>query len=77
MANQLSFSSLDFAFKKKRTKRDVFPAEMAAVVPCAKLEALIEPPYPRLGAQGGRRPFPSIWRQRASSFAAARSRTRR
>ena len=58
MANQPSFSSLDFAFKKKRTKRDVFLAEMAAVVPCAKLEALIEPPYPRLGAQGGRRPFP-------------------
>ena len=58
MADQLSFSSLDFAVKKKRTKRDVFLAEMAAVVPWGKLEALIEPHYPRLGPQGGRRPFP-------------------
>ena len=30
--NQVSFSSLDFAAKKKRTKRDVFLAEMAAIV---------------------------------------------
>lgn len=58
MADQLSFASLDFAAKKKRTKRDVFLAEMTAVVPWAKLEALIEPHYPRLGVQGGRRPFP-------------------
>jgi transposase, IS5 family len=29
--DQLSFASLDFAAKKKRTKRDVFLAEMAAV----------------------------------------------
>ena len=57
MADQLSFASLDFAAKKKRTKRDVFLAEMAAVVPWAKLEALIEPHYPRLGPQGGRGHF--------------------
>ena len=58
MADQLSFASLDFAAKKKRTKRDVFLAEMAAIVPWAKLEALIEPHYPKAGPQGGRRPFP-------------------
>src|SRR4051794_35193185 len=40
MADQLSFASLEFAAKKKRTKRDVFPGEMAVVVPWAKLEAL-------------------------------------
>ena len=57
MADQLSFASLDFAAKKKRTKRDVFLAEMAAVVPWALLEALIEPHYPKIGPQGGRRPF--------------------
>jgi IS5 family transposase len=56
--NQLSFSSLDFATKKKRTKRDVFLAEMAAIVPWDALEALIEPYYPKMGPQGGRRPFP-------------------
>jgi transposase, IS5 family len=58
MADQLSFAALDFAAKKKRTKRDVFLAEMAAVVPWSKLVALIAPHYPKLGPQGGRRPFP-------------------
>ena len=43
MDAQLSFASLDFASKKKRTKRDVFLAEMAAVVPWPMLEAIIEP----------------------------------
>jgi transposase, IS5 family len=58
MHHQLSFASLDFAAKKKRTKRDVFLAAMAAVVPWGKLEELIEPHYPKMGPQGGRRPFP-------------------
>jgi len=58
MANQLSFASLDFAAKKKRTKRDVFLAAMAAVGPWAELEALIEPHDPKMGPKGGRRPFP-------------------
>ena len=57
MSDQLSFASLGFAAKKKRTKRDVFLAEMAAVVPWGTLEALIEPHYPKVGPQGGRRPF--------------------
>ena len=56
--SQLSFATLDFAAKKKRTKRDVFLAEMAAVVPWGKLAAVIEPHYPKVGPQGGRRPFP-------------------
>src|SRR3954469_24359915 len=56
--DQLSFASLDFAAKKKRTKRDVFLAEMAAVVPWNALEAVIEPHYPKVGPKGGRRPFP-------------------
>ncbi len=56
--DQLSFAWLDFAAKKKRTKRDVFLAEMAAVVPWGALEAVIEPHYPKTGTQGGRRPFP-------------------
>ena len=53
MWDQLSFASLDFAGKKKRTKRDVFLAEMTAVVPWAALEALIEPHYPKAGSNGG------------------------
>ena len=58
MTDQLSFASLDFAAKKKRTKRDVFLAEMAAAVPWIEIEALIAPRYPKMGPQGGRRPFP-------------------
>ena len=57
--SQLSFSSLDYAAKKKTTKREVFLSEMAAVVPWAQLEAVIEPHYPsKPGPQGGRRAFP-------------------
>lgn len=56
--DQLSFASLDYLAKRKRTKRDVFLAEMGAVVPWAALEAVIEPHYPKAGPNGGRRPFP-------------------
>jgi len=56
--DQLSFATLDYAAKKKRTKRDVFLAEMAAAVPWSALEAVIEPNYPKMGPQGGRRAFP-------------------
>ena len=58
MSDQLSFASLDFAAKKKQTKRDLVLSEMSAVVPWGMLEALIEPHYPKIGPQGGRRPFP-------------------
>ena len=37
MDGQLSFATLDYAGKKKRTKRDVFLAEMAAAVPWSVL----------------------------------------
>jgi IS5 family transposase len=43
---------------KKCTKRDLFLAEMVAVVPWVTLDALIEPHYPKTGPNGGRRPFP-------------------
>ncbi len=48
---QQGFSSLEQAHKKKRTKREVFLGEMDAVVPWARLEALIAPHYtkPRKG----------------------------
>ena len=54
MDGQLSFATLDYAGKKKRTKRDVFLAEMAATVPWSVLEAVIAPHYPQQGPQGGR-----------------------
>jgi transposase, IS5 family len=70
--DQLSFASLDFAAKKKRTKRDVFLAEMAAVVPWGALEAVIEPHYPKIGPKGGRRPFPPATMLREERRAAVR-----
>ena len=52
---QLSFATLDHQNKKKRTKREMFLAEMDQVVPWALLMALIEPYYPKSG--NGRRPY--------------------
>src|SRR5436190_11024433 len=58
MDGQLSFATLDYAGKKKRTKRDVFLAEMGSAVPWSVPEAVIAPHYPKEGPQGGRRAFP-------------------
>ena len=58
MDGQLSFATLDYAGKKKRTKRDVFLAEMGSAVPWSVLQAVIAPHYPKEGPQGGRRAFP-------------------
>ena len=46
---QQSFASLEQAHKKRRTKREGFLGEMDAVVPCARLEALISPHYTKFG----------------------------
>ena len=47
--NQRSFSPLDDAGKRKTTKREVFQAVMAAVVPWTALEAVIDPHDPKMG----------------------------
>jgi hypothetical protein len=47
--NRLSFASLAFATKKRRTKREIFLGEMDRVVPWWQLEAVIEPHYPKAG----------------------------
>ena len=44
---QLSFSDAEYSGKRKRTPREVFLAEMHRAVPWARLEALIEPHYPK------------------------------
>ena len=51
---QLGFSSLDYAHKKKRTKREIFLSEMDAVVPWDRLEALIAQHYTKHNPCGGR-----------------------
>jgi IS5 family transposase len=54
---QTTFASLTFDAKKKRTRREVFLAEMDQVMPWLMLEAVIEPHYPKTGRRG-RPPMP-------------------
>ena len=58
MPKQPAFPGLTQAMKKKRTRRELFLAEMDVVVPWRRLLGLIEPHYPRTGAKGGRPPMP-------------------
>lgn len=53
---QSSFSELEYATKKKQTRRDRFLAEIEAVTPWSALEAEIEPFYPK-GTGRGRPPI--------------------
>jgi len=53
---QSSFSELEYAAKKRQTRRDRFLAEIEAVTPWSALEAEIEPFYPK-GAGRGRPPI--------------------
>jgi len=55
MGRQLSFAQSQYAGKQKTTRRDKFLAEMEAVMPWARLVALIAPRCPR-----GRRGRPPI-----------------
>ena len=49
---QTSFASAEYAGKKRKTRRERFLAEMNAVVPWSRLEALIAPHYPKSGKVG-------------------------
>lgn len=55
--HQLSFGDAEQQGKRKRTRREVFLAEMDRVVPWEELLAVIAPHYPRMG-QRGRQPYP-------------------
>ena len=52
MTKQASFSELEYAAKKKQTRRDRFLAEIEAVTPWAVLERTIAPFYPSSGGRG-------------------------
>jgi transposase, IS5 family len=49
---QLSFSDLEYAAKRKLTRRDRFLAEREAITPWARLEAALAPFYPKGGGRG-------------------------
>jgi transposase, IS5 family len=55
MSEQRTFASLAWQAKGKVTRREQFLAEMDAVIPWARLLALIEPHYPKAG--NGRQPL--------------------
>ena len=55
MAEQQTFASLAWRTKGKVTRRERFLAEMEAVIPWARLLALIVPHYPKAGR--GRHPL--------------------
>jgi len=55
MSEQRTFAGLAWERKGKRTRRERFLGEMNAVVPWARLLALIEPYYPKAGR--GRQPL--------------------
>lgn len=47
MTHQTSFAQVEFAAKKKVTRREKFLAHMEEVIPWARLLAVIEPHYPK------------------------------
>lgn len=49
MMSQISFSDAEHAGKRKKTRREVFLAEMELVVPWKALLKVIEPHYPVAG----------------------------
>jgi transposase, IS5 family len=59
MMVQGSFCELEYGAKKRRTRRELFLAEMDRVVPWAGLAAVVEPHYPRSGGRG--RPPVGLW----------------
>jgi IS5 family transposase len=53
---QLTFGDAEGMGKRKRTRREIFLAEMESVAPWKTLLALIEPHYPKVG-RPGRQPY--------------------
>ena len=51
-----TFGSLEFAHKKRKTRRERFLERLESLAPWAALEARVEPVYPKPGR--GRRPYP-------------------
>lgn len=54
---QLTFGDAEGLGQRKRTRREIFLAEMDQVVPWKALLKLIEPHYPKMG-RPGRQPYP-------------------
>ena len=58
MTKQMSLSMTGYFDKGKKSRREVFLAEMEQALPWARLYALIERHYPKGSSAGGRPPLP-------------------
>ena len=56
MDHQLTFADSEFSNKRRQTRKEKFLGRMDKLIPWARLEAIIEPHYPKAG--NGRRPDP-------------------
>ncbi|MBW8192049.1 IS5 family transposase [Neiella marina] len=56
MAHQLTFADSEFQKKRRKTRKEIFLERMELIIPWGRLEAVIEPYYPKAG--NGRRPYP-------------------
>lgn len=56
MDQQLTFADSEFSNKRRQTRKEKFLGRMDTLIPWARLEAVIEPHYPKAGK--GRRPYP-------------------
>ncbi len=56
MTEQPTFADLEYQYKRRKTRREVFLEKLDALVPWSRLEGRIEPYYPKAGK--GRRPYP-------------------
>ena len=68
---QRSFSELEYAAKKKQTRRDRFLSEIDQATPWGKLHQLVEPYYPK--NQGAGRPPIGLARRRTGCHADCRT----
>ncbi len=55
MDQQLTFSDSEFSNKRRQTRKEKFLGRMDKLIPWARLEAVIEPHYPKAG--NGRRSY--------------------
>ena len=67
MAEQPTFSDLDFQHKRRKTRREEFLERLEALVPWSRLEGLIRPHYPE--GEKGRRPYLSRANQKCTTGA--------
>jgi IS5 family transposase len=56
MDQQLTLADSEFSNKRRQTRKEKFLGRMDKLIPWARLEAVIEPHYPKAG--NGRRPYP-------------------